>query len=75
MPDRTLSPDEYARLERYRYVADPSSKWVCTGESFGRFNYALRDEVYPHDKPFIPVRNRFGGVDYRENPNYKPKKK
>ncbi len=66
--------DEYARLENFKYVASPGSRLVCVGEINGSYNYAFRDEVYPPSKRFIPVTNRFGGIDYLDNPNYRPER-
>jgi hypothetical protein len=66
------SADEYARLRRYEYVAAPGSPLVCVGESFGSYNFQLKDEVYPRDKPFIPVANPWGSIDYLPNPNHQP---
>lgn len=65
------SPREYAHIKRYEHVSS-SKRLVCTGESHGSYNYSHIDEVYPKDKPFIPVENRWGGTDYIANPNFRP---
>jgi len=65
-------PDYYAELLRYEFVSS-DDKLICTGQTNGSYNYALRDSVLPPDKKFIPVRNRFGGIDYVLNINYKKK--
>lgn len=68
------NPRDYARLRKHRFVSS-SSKFVCVGESFGSYNYELRDEIYPPDQQFIPVENAFGGIDYEPNENYRPEDK
>jgi hypothetical protein len=68
------SSKELAEIEKYKYVTS-SKKLVCVGESFGSYSYALIDEIYPPNQRLIPVRNRFGGIDYRLNPNYSPNRK
>lgn len=64
------SPREYAHILRHRFVCT-SGRLVCIGESFGSYNYELRDEVFPPDQKLIPVENAFGDIDYHLNDNYR----
>ena len=57
--------------KRFEHVST-SKNIVCTGESFGSYNFAHIDEVYPRDRTLIPIENDFGGIDYLPNPNYHP---
>ena len=68
---RADDPRRNAQIKRFEHVSS-SKKVVCTGESFGSYNYAHTDEVYPPGQKFIPVDNGFGSIDYLLNPNYRP---
>ncbi|MEK6968178.1 MAG: hypothetical protein AABX51_06110 [Nanoarchaeota archaeon] len=65
-------PDYYAEIRTYQFVSS-SKKWVCTGQTNGSYNYAHIDDVYPRDKPWIPVRGPHGTIDYVANPNFRLK--
>ncbi len=70
---RQNDPDFYAEIRKFRFVSS-SHTYVCIGQTGGSYNYAHIDDVYPRDKPYIPVRGLNGSIDYVENPNYKGKK-
>ena len=74
MAEFVRDADFHAHIKRFKFVSS-SSNLVCIGEGFGRYNYAFRSEAYPFENTHIPVRNRFGGVDYHPNPGYQPKAK
>ena len=67
------SRDDYGDVLEYIYVAS-GGRLVCTGESFGSYNYAPIDEVYPPDEPTLPVKKPWGSIDYVPNPNYRSKR-